>query len=122
MIKKNVIFLLNLRFDSRVKVSKGLASIYGVGRKRSEKLLKILGVKPSLSFEDLEKENLKNISLLFDFLPFSIRNELKVKLKERWQSLLKAKAYRALRRRDGFPARGQRTRTNARTARKRLGG
>jgi len=75
-------------------------------------------MKKNLSFKGLTKENLKEIPLLLDFLPIKFKGDLRKIIEERLRELESLKLLRGIRRRKGYPVRGQRTRTNARTARK----
>ena len=115
---EKLVSALGLTLEKKKKVGKLFRSLYGIGEKRSEKLLKILGFKKSLSLEFLEKESKKEMSLLLDFLSLKLKGNLKESLKERKLELVSLKLVRGIRNQRGYPVRGQRTRTNAKTAKK----
>ncbi len=118
-MEKQVIDLMGLKLNSKKKVNLGLNSFFGVGVKRGAKILKVLGLKKTLSLKDLEKESLKEIPLLMDSLGIKIRGDLRQILEERYLELIRLKLRRGSRRQKGYPVRGQRTRTNGKTAKKR---
>jgi small subunit ribosomal protein S13 len=91
-----------------------LTYIYGIGRTTAEKILVKAGVNRLKKIKELnedEENRIRNI----------INAELKVEGALRSENTLNIKrlmdigCYRGLRHRKGLPARGQRTRTNART-------
>lgn len=91
-----------------------LTYIYGIGRTTAEKILVKAGVNKLKKIKELnedEENRIRNI----------INAELKVEGALRSENTLNIKrlmdigCYRGLRHRKGLPARGQRTRTNART-------
>lgn len=91
-----------------------LTYIYGIGRTTAEKILDKAGVNRLKKIKELnedEENRIRNI----------INAELKVEGALRSENTLNIKrlmdigCYRGLRHRKGLPARGQRTRTNART-------
>ncbi len=114
---KKVIFF-NSNYNLKDKVNKAFNSIYGLNKEQTEKLFKSLGLKKKIDFNSLEKESLKESFLLLDSLPFKTNIKLKIFLDDSLQKLIKIKAYRGLRRKQGFPVRGQRTHTNAKTSKK----
>ena len=89
---------VNLPVNKHVWV--GLQSIYGVGRTRSRKICESAGVDPTTQIKSLSEGEVENL-----------RREVGISIKR----LMDLGTYRGLRHRRGLPARGQRTRTNART-------
>ncbi|MGE9276839.1 MAG: 30S ribosomal protein S13 [Candidatus Phytoplasma pruni] len=100
--------------DKRVVIS--LTYIYGVGRKTSQQILSELNIDENIRVKDLTEEQLS-----------SIRNELS-KMSEgalrRETALVNIKRLmeigcdRGIHHRKGLPVRGQKTRNNAKTAKK----
>ena len=74
------------------RVEIGLTYIFGIGRVRSNGILKDAGVGPDVRVKDLSEEAVRKI-----------------------KRLMEIGCYRGMRHRRGLPVRGQRTRTNART-------
>ena len=58
---KTLVNILGLSLNKRKKVKEALTLIFGIGKKRSEKLLKVLGFKKALEMGQLEKESVKEI-------------------------------------------------------------
>jgi small subunit ribosomal protein S13 len=93
----------------------GLTYIYGIGRSMSEKLLKRTGIDPNIKGKDIsENDILKLREALKDI---SVEGDLRKEISMHIKRLMDIGSYRGMRHRKGLPARGQRTRTNARTRR-----
>ncbi|MCB9435417.1 MAG: 30S ribosomal protein S13 [Anaerolineales bacterium] len=93
----------------------GLTYIYGIGRTRSEAILQQTGVDPSTRVKDLTEEEVLRLREACGqyVLEADLRREVQMNIKR----LIEIGSYRGLRHRHNLPARGQRTRTNARTRR-----
>jgi small subunit ribosomal protein S13 len=104
---------VDLPRNKRVVV--GLTYIYGIGRTRSEEILEITGIDPSKRVRDLTEEetNMLRDECSKYVLEADLRRETQMNIKR----LIEIGSYRGLRHRKNLPARGQRTRTNARTRR-----
>ncbi len=91
-----------------------LTYIYGIGRTTAQKILGRVDVPEDRKISDISDEEAKLIREI-------VSNEYKVEGQARSEQQLAIKrlmdigCYRGLRHRRGLPARGQRTRTNART-------
>ena len=92
-----------------------LTYIFGVGRTTSQKILEAVGL-PNKRAKELSSEEVKKIQ---DFITKSHRVEgnLRREIAANIKRLKEIKAYRGVRHIRRLPARGQRTRTNARTRR-----
>ena len=96
------------------RVEIGLTYIYGIGRVRSNTILKEAGVSGDIRVKDLSEEDVRTISKVIEEqgrVEGDLRKEVSLNIKR----LMEIGCYRGLRHRRGLPARGQRTRTNART-------
>jgi small subunit ribosomal protein S13 len=96
------------------RVEIGLTYIYGIGRKRSSDVLAVAGVSPDVRVKDLSEEDVRKISRVLEEqggVEGDLRKEISMNIKR----LMEIGCYRGLRHRRNLPARGQRTRTNART-------
>ena len=100
--------------DKRVVVS--LTYIYGVGRGRASEILELSGVSPELRVKDLSEAELGKIREVLD-KGGGIEGDLRREVQGNIKRLREAGTYRGERHRAGLPARGQRTKTNARTKR-----
>lgn len=91
----------------------GLTSVYGVGRPRAEAILKELGIAVDLKPTDLSTEQENAIREKVE--GFTIEGELKREIASNIKRLKDINSYRGSRHAKRLPARGQRTKTNART-------
>ena len=96
------------------RIEVGLTYIYGIGRKRSVDVLSSAGVSPDIRVKDLSEDDVRKISRVLEEqggVEGDLRKEISMNIKR----LMEIGCYRGLRHRRNLPARGQRTRTNART-------
>lgn len=111
-------------FESTLKnykaVSFSLASIYGVGKINSILVSKQLGFSENLRLEDLSKDQRDSMITSIKIFKLLTGSDLKLKNQLSSEKLINIKSYKGLRRYKGLPIRGQRTHSNARTARKRI--
>ena len=92
-----------------------LTSIYGIGRTRAKAICAETGVPPDSLIKDLTEGQLEALRAAVGKFPVEgdLRREVSMNIKR----LIEIGSYRGLRHRRNLPARGQRTRTNARTRR-----
>jgi small subunit ribosomal protein S13 len=97
------------------RVEIGLTYIFGIGRSRSQGILKKANVNPDIRVKDLSDADMLRIrDVLKDYhLEGDLRRDINMDIKR----LMDIGSYRGSRHRKGLPCRGQRTRTNARTRR-----
>ena len=109
-------------FESKLSESKSvyfsLISIYGIGKSRSFLICKKVGLSLNLKIKDLSSSQINQIIKVIESLGYVVANDLKRAILLSKQRLISIKSYRGLRRKKGFPVRGQRTHTNAKTAKK----
>ena len=100
--------------EKRVEVA--LTYIYGVGRTRSLKTLADTGIDRNIRVKDLTDDQL---IALRDYLEgnFKVEGDLRREVSLNVKRLMEIGSYRGLRHRRNLPARGQRTKTNARQRR-----
>lgn len=111
-------YLLESKLPENKSIFFALRYIFGIGKSRSVTICKKLGFAPNLKVKDLSNEQVMKISKISESLNFLLANDLRrIKLLA-IQRLVSIRSYRGLRRKKGFPVRGQRTHTNARTARR----
>ncbi len=91
-----------------------LTYIYGIGRTSSQKILKEAGIDESLRVKDLTAEQLGHIRQVIE-ADFRVEGSLRTEIALSIKRLKDVGCYRGWRHRRSLPARGQRTRTNART-------
>jgi len=104
---------VDLAPNKRVDVA--LTYIYGIGPALSREILGKANVKPERKVKELgDTEMLALRDVLKDYkVEGDLRREISMSIKR----LIDTGSYRGTRHRKGLPARGQRTRTNARTLR-----
>jgi small subunit ribosomal protein S13 len=103
---------IDLPRTKRIEV--GLTYIYGIGRTRATSILGAAGVSPDIRIKDLSEEDVRKITRVIDEqgrVEGDLRKEISMNIKR----LVEIGSYRGSRHRRNLPARGQRTRTNART-------
>jgi small subunit ribosomal protein S13 len=103
---------VDLPRDKRVLV--GLTYIYGVGHTTSKKLLDRTGISEDTRVRDLTDDEIARLREVLEremVVEGDLRREVNMSIKR----LMDIGCYRGLRHRRGLPARGQRTKTNART-------
>jgi small subunit ribosomal protein S13 len=92
----------------------GLTYIYGIGRSRSNSVLKEAGVNLDTRVRDLSEDELSRIRSILE-TQGEIEGDLRKRVQMDIKRLMDIGSYRGLRHRRGLPVRGQNTKTNART-------
>jgi small subunit ribosomal protein S13 len=90
-----------------------LTSIYGIGRARSRAICAAAGIVASTKMKDLSDNDMEK--LREQVAKFTVEGDLRREVTMNIKRLMDLGCYRGTRHRRGLPARGQRTRTNART-------
>ena len=98
--------------DKQAQIS--LTYIYGVGRNTATKVLEAAAIDPTVRAKDLTEDELSRLSGMIEN-SFPVEGNLRRQVSQNISRLKDIACYRGLRHRRGLPARGQRTRTNART-------
>ncbi len=93
-----------------------LQYIYGIGSGLSKKILTQTDVAPDKKVNDLTEDELNRIREAIE-KEYRVEGELRKEVTFNIKRLIEIGSYRGLRHRHNLPARGQRTRTNARTRR-----
>ena len=105
---------VDLPRDKRVEI--GLTYIYGIGLTTSQTILETTGVSPDIRVKDLSEDEVGRLREVID-RDFVVEGDLRREVGLNIKRLQEIGCYRGLRHRRNLPARGQRTRTNARTRR-----
>lgn len=103
---------VDLPRDKRVVV--GLTYIFGIGRSSSERILKEAGIGEDVRVKDLDEKMVAAIRKVIAE-KHRVEGDLRTEVNLNIKRLMDIGCYRGLRHRMHLPARGQRTRTNART-------
>ena len=113
-----MIYILESKLPENKQVYFALRYVYGIGKSKSLLICKKLGFSPNLKVNNLSNYKVNQILKLTETLNFVLANNLKKHKLLCKQHLINIKTYRGLRRKKGFPVRGQRTHTNAKTAKR----
>jgi small subunit ribosomal protein S13 len=100
--------------EKRVVIA--LTYIFGIGKSTSEQILTATGIDENIRVRDLDENQVNRLREYIDrnhVVEGDLRREVSMNIKR----LIEIGSYRGIRHRRNLPARGQRTRTNARTRR-----
>lgn len=108
-------FLLQTFIKSDKNFKYNLQNIYGLGKARSDIILKRNGLIEPLKSRNLRKSISSKFKNQFKRLPITLARRLKQEEKKNYKNILELQSYKSLRHKLGYPVRGQRTRTNSHT-------
>jgi small subunit ribosomal protein S13 len=104
---------VDLPVEKRADV--GLTYVYGIGPSNVKKILETAKVDPAKRVRDLSEEELGRLQKAIEGL--TLEGDLRREITQNIRRMEDIGTYKGLRHRKGLPARGQRTRSNARTKR-----
>lgn len=102
---------INLPDEKRLEIA--LTALYGIGRPRAQMILKEAKIDAGRRPKELSVDEENKIRSIIE--GFKIEGDLKREVSGNIKRLKDIKAYRGIRHIKRLPARGQRTKTNART-------
>jgi small subunit ribosomal protein S13 len=91
----------------------GLTAIYGIGRNRARTVCESAKIDPTKKVKDLTEAELEGLRA--EIGKVRVEGDLRREVAMNIKRLVELGTYRGTRHKRGLPARGQRTRTNART-------
>ncbi len=100
--------------EKRVEIA--LTYIHGIGPTSASRVLTATGVSPNTRVRDLWEEEVNRLREVID-KGFKVEGDLRREVSMNVKRLMEIGSYRGLRHRRNLPARGQRTKTNARQRR-----
>jgi small subunit ribosomal protein S13 len=103
---------VNLPNQKRLEI--GLTYIFGIGQPTAQKICDTLGLSRDTKVRDLTEDEVAKLRDLID-ADYQVEGDLRRERTQAIKRLSEIGAYRGLRHRRNLPARGQRTKTNART-------
>jgi len=103
---------VNVPREKRVEI--GLTYIFGIGRSTANRVLAQVGIGPDTYVRDLTEEEVTRLRDVIE-KDLIVEGDLRRERANNVKRLSEIGCYRGLRHRRGLPARGQRTKTNART-------
>ena len=98
----------------RKAIAYALPYIYGIGPVWAKRLCKITGIPEQKKVDELTEADVKAIREAIEG-NIKVEGDARREVQQAIKRLMDLGSYRGLRHRKGLPARGQRTRTNART-------
>jgi small subunit ribosomal protein S13 len=104
---------VDLPSNKRLEI--GLTYIYGIGRPLALEIVGRAKIEPGRKFKDLTESDV--VALRDIIKDYEVEGDLRKTVQMNIKRLIDIGTYRGGRHRRGLPARGQRTRTNARTKR-----
>ena len=104
---------VNIPDEKRIDIA--LSYIYGIGRNNVLGVLKKAGVEASKRTKTLSEEEQKKIQKVLEV--YKLEGDLRAEISVNIKRLKEVGSYRGFRHSKNLPARGQRTRSNARTKR-----
>ncbi len=93
-----------------------LQYIYGIGSVLSQKILTQTSINPDTKVDKLTEDEINRLREVID-KQYKVEGELRREVNLNIKRLIEIGSYRGIRHRRNLPARGQRTRTNARARR-----
>lgn len=99
--------------EKRVDIA--LTYLYGIGRSNVVGVLKAAEIEGSKRVKDLSEDDQKRIAKALETI--KVEGDLRTQVNSDVKRLKESGAYRGIRHTRGLPARGQRTKSNARTKR-----
>ncbi len=105
---------IDLPRQKRLEIA--LRYLYGIGPYRAREVVAKANVSPDVRVKDLSEAEVARIRSVID-RDYKVEGDLRREIAMNIKRLQEIGAYRGLRHRRNLPARGQRTRTNARTKR-----
>jgi small subunit ribosomal protein S13 len=103
---------VDLPKDKKIEIA--LTYIYGIGPSSAKKILAEAGIDPTTKSNNLTESDIVKIRGVLD-RDYTVEGDLRRDITMHIKRLMDIGSYRGLRHRKGLPARGQRTKTNART-------
>lgn len=97
------------------RIEAALPYIYGIGPTSAKKVLFDCQIDPNLRTKNLSEDQINKLQRAIE--NFKVEGDLRREIQGNIKRLQEIGAYRGTRHTKGLPARGQRTRTNARTKR-----
>ncbi len=106
--------VLGVDIPNEKKIGIALTYLYGIGPITAAKIVKELGLQPDTRAKDLPDDDVARVASHIEN-NYIIEGPLRRYVQQSVSRLKDIMCYRGLRHRRGLPARGQRTRCNART-------
>jgi small subunit ribosomal protein S13 len=113
-----MLYLLETKLLETKPIFVELTKIHGINKTHAHLICKKLGFSFNFKVSDLTIEQTQDIFIVIESLNLILNNDLKTLKAQNIETLVSIKTYRGLRRVQKLPVRGQRTHTNAKSAKK----
>lgn len=113
-----MIYIFETEIENNKPLKVSLRKIYGLGKKNSASLCRQLGFSDNSKISKLSPSQISKLVKAIEKSKFTITNDLRKVQSFSLRNLVNIKTYRGLRRIVGLPVRGQRTHTNAKSAKR----
>ena len=113
-----MLYLLETKISDKKPVLFALTQIYGINKTSASTICKKLGFSLNLKVKELTQKQIQDLLIVIESSNLLLNNELKLFKSQTLKTLISIKSYRGLRRVRKLPVRGQRTHTNAKSAKK----
>jgi small subunit ribosomal protein S13 len=112
-----MLYIFNKTISNSKSILYSLTTLYGINEYQSKKICKNVGINPQITLNTLKNYQ---VNRLISYINKNLKIEqvLKQFNKTKLNELLEIKNIRGIRQSGGLPVRGQRTHTNAKTAKK----
>lgn len=107
--------IAGIELPSEKRIEASLPYIYGIGKSLTKKILIDCQIDPNLRTKNLTEDQINKLQR--SIANFKVEGDLRREVQGNIKRLQEIGTYRGSRHIKGLPARGQRTRTNARTKR-----
>ncbi|MFA5356122.1 MAG: 30S ribosomal protein S13 [Candidatus Omnitrophota bacterium] len=104
---------VDLPKEKRIDIS--LTYLYGVGRHIAKIIVNDSGIDPAKRGKDLTEDEVSRLTNTIQKSGYKVEGDLRRDISQNIKRLMDIGSWRGMRHKKGLPARGQRTRTNART-------
>lgn len=105
--------IIGVEIPDNERAEVGLTRFYGIGATNVKKLAELAKINLNTRIKDLTRDDVANLMKALE--TFRVEGDLKKEVRESIDRLKAIKCYRGIRHIVGLPARGQRTKSNART-------
>jgi len=106
--------ILGVDLPKEKRIEASLPYLYGIGPINCRKILKTAQIDPNKRAKDLSDEEIARITSIIQ-KDYRTEGDLRRDVMQNIRRLIDIGSYRGMRHKKGLPARGQRTKTNART-------
>lgn len=112
-----MVFIQNTNLNSKKQLYIALMGIYGIGKHQATQVCDLAGLCPLTKLQTLTSNEIAYLSQVLS-THYEISSEVRRKKLQNIQHLISNGSYRGFRHSLGLPTRGQKTHSNARTARR----